>query len=113
MRPAVGADVLAGGVEGLDVGPVHVAGARSHPADGEEKGGGEVTGGEGGKGYLVVGEVAVVEGDLGPEGLGGLGAGAEEEVDVLLEEVALGYVGVVAGCGSELVVKEEEPVGGC
>ncbi len=37
----------------------------------------------------------------------------EEEVEVLLESVALDDVGVVTGSGPELVVEEEEPVRGC
>ena len=57
--------------------------------------------------------MAVVEGDLGVESGVAEGAGAEEEVGVLLEGVALDDVGVVAGSGSELVIEEEEPVGGC
>lgn len=37
----------------------------------------------------------------------------EKEVEVLLEGSAFEDVGVVAGFGTELVVEEEEPVGGC
>jgi len=93
--------------------PVHVAWARCCPADRDEEGCGEVAGGEDGKGDVVVGDVAVVEGDLGEEGCVALGASAEEEVDVLLEGVALDDVGVMAGFGPELVVEEEEPVRRC
>ncbi len=38
VRPAVGPDALACGVEGSDLVPVHVTGTCCGPADGEEEG---------------------------------------------------------------------------
>ncbi len=61
----------------------------------------------------MVGDVAVVEGDLGEEGGVVEGSGVEEEVEVLLEGAAFEDVGVMAGFGAELMVEEEEPIGGC
>ena len=57
--------------------------------------------------------MTVVEGDLGVERRVGERAGLEEEVEVLLEGRAFEDVGVLAGLGPELMVEEEEPVGGC
>ena len=113
MGPTVCANALAGGVKCLHLAPVHVARSRSRPAYGEEEGCGKVAGGERGKGDLVVRDVTVVEGDLGPEGSVAECPGMEKEVGLLLEHIALDDIGVAAGFGTELVVEKEEPVGRC
>ena len=61
---------------------------------------------EDGKSVLEVGDVAVVEGDLGDEWGGG--AKLEEEVGVLLEVFGVDDVGVLAAGGPELVIEEIE-----
>ena len=106
-------DALARGLEGSDLGPIHVTGASCCPADRKEEGCGEIPSGESWKGDVVVGDVTVVEGDLRIEGRVAERAGLEEEIEVLFEGGAFEDVGVMARFGPELVIEEEDPVGGC
>src|SRR6185437_6226402 len=102
------ANRVAGGVQRAEIGPVHIARLHASPAHSDEKSGGNASGGKKRRSKSKVGDVAVVEGDLGKEPTAST-ARLHEQFKVPLEEISRDNVRVVAAALAQLMVEKKEP----
>lgn len=102
---AMRTDVLTRSVQLAEVGCLHKAGLFIRPTRGDEEAGRELLREKDGERFGQIGEMPIVEGDLGLERP--CGSGGTEERDMLYEGRCARDIGIGRGSGSEFVVQEE------